>query len=58
MAEPTTPTLADLAEVNPGLARGLTQLLEYDGDDIADVFCWRFCVEYDGMMLASVLPTD
>jgi hypothetical protein len=31
---------ADFAEVFPGLARGLAQLLEYDGDaDAEDVFC-------------------
>eukprot|EP00043_Microstomoeca_roanoka_P013670 m.134308 g.134308 ORF g.134308 m.134308 type:complete len:919 (-) comp15817_c0_seq1:71-2827(-) len=37
--------LEDLAEFNPGLAHGLKQLLEYDGDDVEEVFCRTFSVE-------------
>eukprot|EP00039_Didymoeca_costata_P009062 m.120033 g.120033 ORF g.120033 m.120033 type:complete len:755 (+) comp14343_c0_seq5:255-2519(+) len=40
-------TLSDLAEVNPELAHGLQQLLDYDGDDLEDVFMRTFCVEYE-----------
>merc|ERR1712110_1343431 len=32
------PTLADLASVQPEIARGLTELLHYEGADVADVF--------------------
>ena len=32
------PTLSDLAEINPELARGLKAMLEYDADDFDDVF--------------------
>lgn len=32
------PTLADLASVQPELARGLKELLHYEGADVADVF--------------------
>jgi len=39
-----TYTLHDLAELRPALARGLQQLLDYDGDVQAD-FCLDFVVE-------------
>lgn len=44
-----TPTLADLADAQPSLARGLQALLDYDGDDVADVFCRTFEVEYTAL---------
>jgi HECT-domain (ubiquitin-transferase) len=40
------PTFADLADAQPSLAKGLQALLDYDGDDVADVFCRTFEVEY------------
>lgn len=39
-------TLEDLGDANPTLASGLKALLAYDGDDVADVFCRTFEVEY------------
>ncbi|GBG30354.1 Ubiquitin-protein ligase, putative [Hondaea fermentalgiana] len=36
------PGLRDLAELNPTLADGLRQMLEYDGDDFVDVFMCTF----------------
>ncbi len=39
-----TYTLSDLAEYRPALARGLRALLDYEGDDVEDVFCLDFCV--------------
>lgn len=41
-----TYTLDDLAELRPSLARGLRQLLEFDGD-VGEVFCRDFVVEMD-----------
>lgn len=49
-----TPTFADLADAQPTLAKGLQALLEYDGDDLADVFCRTFEIEY--RFLDSVPP--
>lgn len=37
------PTMEDFAEVNPGLAKGLQQLLQFDGD-VEEVFCRSFQV--------------
>eukprot|EP01018_Ginkgo_biloba_P007846 Gb_36705 [translate_table: standard] len=37
------PTFEDLAEVNPGLAKGLEQLLQFEGD-VEEVFCRSFQV--------------
>jgi len=34
----SAPTLADVALVRPSLAQGLKELIDYKGDDIADVF--------------------
>jgi E3 ubiquitin-protein ligase HECTD2 len=39
-------SLEDLAELRPALARGLRQLLEYDGD-VQETFCRDFVVEED-----------
>jgi HECT-domain (ubiquitin-transferase) len=39
-------TLEDLAELRPALARGLRQLLEYDGN-VQETFCRDFVVEED-----------
>jgi hypothetical protein len=41
--------LAELRELDPPLAVGLEALLAYDGADIADVFAWHFCIEFDGI---------
>lgn len=41
-----TPTFADLQDAFPTLARGLKQLLDYPGDDVTDVFCRTFEVDY------------
>ncbi|KAI9820087.1 MAG: putative E3 ubiquitin-protein ligase [Phylliscum demangeonii] len=38
-------TLDDLAEYRPALARGLRQLLEYDGEDVEAVFCHDFVAD-------------
>ena len=40
------PTFADLQDAQPGLAKGLQALLDYAGDDVADVFSQTFEVEY------------
>ena len=40
-------TLKDLAAVNPSLAQGLQQLLDYDGDDVKDVFMRTFSIDYE-----------
>ena len=42
-----SPTLSDLAELSPSLARGLAQLLDYQGDDVEAVFCRNFVMEYE-----------
>lgn len=39
--------MEDLADLNPGLKRGFEQLLEWEGDDIAEVFGWDFAVRYE-----------
>ena len=36
----------DLEDINPGLSRGLKQLLEFDGD-VEDVYCQTFSFDYD-----------
>ncbi|KAJ1975248.1 putative E3 ubiquitin-protein ligase [Dimargaris xerosporica] len=38
--------LRDLKELRPSLARGLRELLRYPGDDVEDVFCLHFTVDY------------
>jgi len=39
--------LDDLDQLNPGLAKGLRELLNYDKDDVEEVFCLTFQVTYD-----------
>nr|CAB3252608.1 probable E3 ubiquitin-protein ligase HERC4 [Phallusia mammillata] len=39
-----TPTLIDLQELDPTMARSLKQLLEFDGGNIEDIFCLDFTV--------------
>lgn len=39
--------LADLAQIQPSLARGLQQLLDYDGGDVEEVFCRSFVGTYE-----------
>jgi len=39
-------SLEDLAELRPSLAKGLVQLLDYDGD-VKDTYCWDFVVQVD-----------
>lgn len=39
--------LADLAVFDPELARGLQALLDYEGGDVASVFCRTFVGEYE-----------
>ncbi|KAF2458675.1 hypothetical protein BDY21DRAFT_341019 [Lineolata rhizophorae] len=46
MRAPFTCTLEDLAEFRPSLARGLRQLLEFEGD-VEQTFCRDFVVEVD-----------
>lgn len=40
-------TLFDLKGLDPMLARSLQQLLDYDGEDVEDVFCMNFSVLYE-----------
>ena len=40
-------SVEDLEELSPALAKGLRQLMEYDGDDIEDVFCLNFAIVED-----------
>ncbi|EFR04438.1 ubiquitin-protein ligase E3A [Nannizzia gypsea CBS 118893] len=44
--QPFKPTLDDLAEFRPALAKGLRLLLEYDGD-VAETFCQDFVVQVE-----------
>ncbi|KAK2854378.1 hypothetical protein FQN49_005155 [Arthroderma sp. PD_2] len=44
--QPFMPTLDDLAELRPALAKGLRLLLEYDGD-VAETFCQDFAVQVE-----------
>ena len=39
-------TLRDLADSHPVLHRSLTDLLEYDGDDVEDTFMLTFRISY------------
>ncbi|KAI9844540.1 MAG: putative E3 ubiquitin-protein ligase [Sclerophora amabilis] len=51
-------TLEDLAEFRPALARGLRQLLEFDGD-VEETFCRDFVAEverYGQVMLVPLCP--
>jgi E3 ubiquitin-protein ligase HECTD2 len=48
-------TLEDLAEFRPALARGLRQLLEYDGD-VEETFCRNFVAESERFGLVREVP--
>eukprot|EP00892_Ulva_mutabilis_P004770 jgi/Ulvmu1/2665/UM014_0121.1 len=41
------PMFVDLMDAQPSLAKGLQALLQYDGDDVEDVFCRTFEAEFD-----------
>ncbi|KAF9898570.1 putative E3 ubiquitin-protein ligase, partial [Lobosporangium transversale] len=43
----TPVALEDLANFRPDLAKGFDQLLNYDGDDVEDVFCLNFVGVYE-----------
>ncbi|KAK2742494.1 putative E3 ubiquitin-protein ligase [Myotisia sp. PD_48] len=45
-AQPFRPTLGDLAEYRPALAKGLRQLLEHDGN-VEETFCYDFMVQVE-----------
>jgi ubiquitin-protein ligase E3 A len=49
------PTLADLHQAQPALARGLQQLLDYDGEDVESVFMQSFEVTTGHGALASTV---
>ena len=53
-------TVEDLAEYRPGLAKGLQQLLDYEGEDVEEVFCRDFVVETDryGQVVRTPLCPD
>ena len=51
--------LEDLREIHPRLARGFDQLMEYENDDIEDVFCLNFVAtysEYDKPIQVPLIP--
>ena len=48
-------TLEDLAELRPSLAKGLTQLLDYDGD-VEKTYCWDFVAHADRYGQAAIVP--
>ncbi|KAI7155704.1 HECT-domain-containing protein [Hortaea werneckii] len=50
-----TYTLSDLAEFRPGLARGLQQLLDYDGD-VEDTYCWNFVAPVEAYGVTKEVP--
>lgn len=48
-------TLGDLAEFRPSLAKGLAQLLDYDGD-VEETYCWDFVTQVDRYGQPAVIP--
>ncbi|BES87517.1 e3 ubiquitin-protein ligase [Nesidiocoris tenuis] len=48
--------LNDLADLSPSLARGLSQLLSYELDDVEEVFCLRFEVTRDSFGELKTIP--
>ena len=48
-------TLSDLAEYRPRLAKGLQQLLDFDGD-VEDTFCLEFTITVDRYGHADTVP--
>jgi E3 ubiquitin-protein ligase HECTD2 len=54
-----TCNLDDLREIHPRLARSFDQLLEYENDDMEDVFCMNFVAtysEYDKVVQVPLKP--
>ena len=49
-------SLQDLAEVDPALARGFQQLLDYSNEDIYEIFPYSFVVEYEGESASRASP--
>ncbi|GAA5922665.1 putative E3 ubiquitin-protein ligase HUL4 [Sporobolomyces koalae] len=47
LKEPGSGTLADLAQFQPALARGLQQLWDHDEDDVEQVYCRTFVGTYE-----------
>ncbi|KAF1770200.1 hypothetical protein GCK72_002018 [Caenorhabditis remanei] len=43
----TPPTLDDLSELSPSEGKGLQALIDYEGDDVEDVFGLNFCITFD-----------
>lgn len=54
-ASPTKYTIDELAELHPSLARGLRQLLEFNGN-VQDTYCRDFVVELDRYGSTEVVP--
>ena len=52
------PTLVDLCELSPSLGEGLQTLLDYDGDDIEEVFYRDFVVERFDAETGRTLTTE
>ncbi|KAH8862843.1 putative E3 ubiquitin-protein ligase HERC4 [Schistosoma japonicum] len=50
------PGLDDFKELDPIVGRSLQQLLDYDGDDLADVFYLNFSVTIDYFGVNKVIP--
>lgn len=50
------PTFVDLMDAQPSLAKGLQALLQYDGDDVQDVFCRTFEAEFDVLDTVRLPP--
>lgn len=48
-------TLEDLAEFRPSLAKGLAQLLDYDGD-VEETYCWDFVTQVDRYGQPAFIP--
>ena len=48
-------TLEDLAELRPSLAKGLAQLLEYEGD-VEETYCWDFVAQVDRYGQSTMVP--
>ncbi len=43
------PTLGDLKKTFPSIGNSLARLLEYEGDDVEDVFCLTYQISYQGL---------
>ncbi|KAI8929326.1 hypothetical protein BC831DRAFT_444044 [Entophlyctis helioformis] len=48
--------LEDLKVLQPSLGRGLQQLLDYEADDVEEVFCRTFVAEYESFGSRTVVP--